>query len=280
MDMPQIETRLATGFLENHPAEAAAVLEARNPGDVATLLSEVEPAQAASVLRQMVTGRGAACVIRMDARKAAKVLGELPANSVASLLRALNPEERETVLRYVRVDEAESVRRLLAYPQGTAGAVMDPDPFVVAADSDVRAAVARLRRDPRKALYYVYVVERDQRLVGVLTLREMMLAGRDLPIVSVMTKDPVAVAADASHLDVLAHTAWRRFHAVPVIDAGRKLVGVLRYETFRDIEAEFSGEAQHRTGMDLVVSLSELYAKGLSGLVTGMFPRGGHGGER
>lgn len=277
MNPSEIETRLATGFLETHAADAAAVLEARNPGDVASLLAEVEPAPAAVVLRQMVAGRGAACVLRMDARKAAKILGELPANAVASLLRGLSPEERESVLGYLRVDDAASVRRLLAYPSGTAGAVMDPDPFVVAADTRVRAAVARLRRDPRKALYYVYVVDRDQRLVGVLTLRELMLADRDLPVVSVMTKDPVAVAADASHLDVLAHPAWRRFHAVPVVDAGGALLGVIRYETFRHIENELTGDSKRQTGLDLVVSLSELYAKGLSGLVTGIFPRGGQG---
>jgi magnesium transporter len=122
-------------------------------------------------------------------------------------------------------------------------------------------------------LYYLFVVDRSRKLVGVLTLRELMLAAGDLPIVSVMRGKPVSIEAAASHLDLLRHNGWRSFHAIPVVDADNVLLGVVRYETIRKLEAELTGTERRQGGLDLALSLSELYVKGLTGLVNGLVPR-------
>jgi magnesium transporter len=241
--------------------------------EVVAIVADVRAEVGAAVLRRMTAASAAACLVRLRHDRVKQLLALLPVDSTATLLRLLSEEERSSVVQALPRRIAEPLRRLLAYPEGTAGSVMDPNVFVIANDVTVRAARARLRRDASTALYYLYVVDRSRKLVGVLTLRELMLAAGDLPIVSVMRGKPVSIEAAASHLDLLRHNGWRSFHAIPVVDADNVLLGVVRYETIRKLEAELTGTERRQGGLDLALSLSELYVKGLTGLVNGLVPR-------
>jgi len=131
-----------------------------------------------------------------------------------------------------------------------------------------------LGRNAGAATYYVYVIDREQRLVGVLTLRELMLAASGRSIAAVMKRSPLSVNANLRHLELIRHSGWHRFHTLPVVDDAGHLMGVVRYETLRRLESEFAGEATSgKSAVNLAVSLSELYVKGLTGLVTGLAPR-------
>lgn len=268
-----IDIHLLKQFLESHPVESARILESRPPSEVAALLSGVEPEIAAAVVQRMAPGSAAAGVADTEIGSAANIVKRLPLDSTVLLLRRLPEPKRSAVMDSLPRRMADPIGRLLEYPEGTAGAVMDPNVFVVANDLTVRGALERLRRNPRTTIYYVYVTDREQRLVGVLTLRELMLANRDDPIVSAMHKSPLSMRATASHLELVKHIGWRKVHAIPVVDDADALLGVVRYETLRKLEGEFGGNEQSLGGLDLALSLSELYVKGLTGLIGGLLPR-------
>jgi magnesium transporter len=269
-----LDAILSRAFLTEHPKESARVLEGLDPSGAASVLSESAPEIAAAVLRQMVPASAAACYAQLSEPLAATLLQLISPDSAAGLLRMLSSPAKRAVLDTLPRASADPIRRLLAYPEASTGAVMDPNVFAVSNDVTVRAATESLSRNVNAAIYYVYVVDREQKLVGVLTLRELMRAEKARSIASVMKRNPVFVRARASHLELVRHAGWRRFHAIPVVDDGGLLLGVVRYETLRALEGEFSDEGmQKQGGLNLAASLSEFYVKGLTGLVLGFAPR-------
>jgi magnesium transporter len=271
--MAELDTdaRLCAAFLASHPNEAGRVLETLTPAAVGPLLDAVDRDVAAAVVQRMVAGRAAACLERLGARRAARIVQLLPLDAAALILRCLPEATGSEIVAALPRAAGGPLERLMRYPDGTAGASMDPKIFVVPNDVNVRDAARRLRRNPRSALYYVYVVDRALRLVGVLTLRELMLAGRDTPLVSVMHGNPITIGPLASHRELIDHGGWHRFHALPVVDSEGVLLGVVRYEAMRKIEEQLR-PAVHNGALDLAVSLSELYVRGLNGIVSGLAP--------
>ena len=126
-------------------------------------------------------------------------------------------------------DEAEELGGLLAYPENTAGGMMTTEFVAVPADLTAGATIERLRElEPdAETIYYVYVVDADGRLVGVLSLRDLIVARPTTPIGEVMIEDPVTVDVLADRDDVAGVVARYNLLAVPVVDDARHLVGIV-----------------------------------------------------
>lgn len=273
--------RLVQRFVGEHPGDAARLLEAIGADEVAALLAVIEPAAAAGVLRCMAAAESAYCLAQMDTPAAARVLARMSLDTAAGLLRRLPGDAREALLAALRPDVAGPLGRLLRYPDGTAGALMDPRVLALPADLDAGEALERVRRSPEFTLYYVYVVDRDGRLAGVLNLRELMLAPPHDSLASHMHTDVAFLGGSADRDSVLAHPAWRRLHALPVVAHDRVFLGVIRYETLRGIEHE--GRDDDGDTLGTVVRLGELCWIGmagmLAGLATAVTPAPGDGGR-
>jgi magnesium transporter len=145
---------------------------------------------------------------------------------------------------------------------------MDPLAATIPDDLSIEQVRQRLREFP--ALYdYVYVVGRDQALAGVLSLRELLVAGGDEPVRAVMKPNVVRVSHRAPLAAVLVHPGWRDFHALPVVSEDGVFVGMIRYKTVRRL-AEESDAGQSPAGMETLFALGELYWTGLVELFGGM----------
>ena len=163
----------------------------------------------------------------------------------------------------------EPITRVLPYPDGTAGAVMDPTVFQLAADVMVADARAQLRRAAHGLLYYIYVVDREHRLIGVLDIPELMLARPRDPVTSAMNRDVDSISVWAPVALVREHAAWQRFHAMPVVDDEGHLVGAIRYQTWRRLEREASGRGPDPATLT-ADAFAELFQLGTTGLVAGI----------
>jgi magnesium transporter len=234
-------TQLALRFLEDHPDESARLLESLAPDAAAALLAYSPPGLAASVLRRLVPQFGASCLERLPRERAAALIEELPLGGAAGLLRRIDEGRRSELLRDLTQSTATALGRLLAYPETSAGGRMDPRVFTLPEDIRVADAVERLRARPEYAMYYLYVVDRDQRLRGVLNYRDLLLASDEQTLASVMRSPVVSLPATASGDALLAAPAWRVYLALPVVDPDGILVGVVRSEALRDLE--WSGPA-------------------------------------
>ena len=136
---------------------------------------------------------------------------------------------RQELLGLMERDEAEELGGLLAYPENTAGGMMTTEFVAVPADLTAGATIERLRElEPdAETIYYVYVVDADGRLVGVLSLRDLIVARPTTPIGEVMIEDPVTVDVLADRDDVAGVVARYNLLAVPVVDDARHLVGIV-----------------------------------------------------
>ena len=133
-------------------------------------------------------------------------------------------------------DEADELGELLRYPEDTAGGTMTTEFVAVPADLSAAATIDRLRElEPdAETIYYVYVVDAAERLVGVLSLRDLIVAPPASPVGEVMIPDPVAVDVLADRDEVAAVVARYNLLAVPVVDEERRLVGIVTVDDAMD----------------------------------------------
>lgn len=263
------ELLVASRFAEDHPGEAAAVLEGASFTEAAGLLGELSVSVSAQVLARISPSLAADCLRTMPPQLVAEVLAALPLDITSRLLRRASDETREGWLAGLPTALADALRRKLRFPPGTAGALADPLVLALPADMSVTEAQKQLRRSPERAYYYIYMVDRDHRLVGVLDVRELMLASGKEPLSAVMHGDPVCVSAQSDLATIVAHQGWRELDALPVVDAAGVFIGIIRHRTMRQM-AGAAGPMQVEPVVSTLVNLGELYWAGLAAFLAGM----------
>jgi magnesium transporter len=262
------ERVLSQAFLKDHPSDAARVLERLAPQETATCLSEISPQVAANVLRRVVSPHAAECLTHLFPERFALIVAALPLDVTANLLRRLDIESRDRLLVQASSEVSTMLQPLLRYPAGSAGGLMDPKVMMLPADITASEALTRVRRAPRHTLYYLYVVDRNHRLAGVLNLRELMLAEPRASLASVMRRQVITISARADRAAIVAHPGWREVHALPVVDMQGVLLGALRYETLRQLEAPSEGPNATADALSTVLTLGELCWVGLASVLT------------
>ena len=259
--------RLARAFLESHPRRAARKLEQMSAETAAEVLRAVPPRSAALVLREMTMPTASDALERLSAPEGAAIVAGLTADEAGAIMRGLGPARHEPLLAALPADARGPITRVLSYLEGTAGAVMDPAIFQLPHDVLVADARARIGRAARDLLYYLYVVDREHRLVGVLDIPELMLARARDPVSVVMHHEvdrlnvwlPVAIVRE--------HPGWQLYHAMPVVDDEDRLVGAIRYQMLRKLEREAPGQEADPAQLT-ARALAEVFQLGTTGLVS------------
>jgi magnesium transporter len=270
---------LATRFAADHPEEAAAALEQLSFADAAALLADLDPPDAAQLVARISAALAVDCLKTMPDRLVASLLGELPLDLAVHILMRASEDTRRVWLAELPEQRAEFLRRKLRYPPGTAGALVDPLVLALPEDLSVADAQKQLRRSAERAYYYVYVVDRDQRLVGALDLRELLLADTKETLGAVMHRNVERLPAHADLATVAGHAGWHDVDALPVVDAAGVFFGIIRHRTMRQLSASGAGD-EVRPVMQTLVSLGELYWTGLSAFLTGVSAVGPSGTTR
>lgn len=270
---------LAERFARQHPDEAAALLERLAPAPVAAFTTEMPPPAAAAVLRRMALGPASRALAIVEPSAAAEVVEALPLHAAAALLRAVPADAAGRIRARLAPAAAAALDRLLRYPEGTAGALIDPLAPGLPVDLTTGEALEAIRADARAVRYYVYVVERaERRLAGVVSLRTLLAERPTTPLSSVIEHGVETISALAGRDAIVAHPAWKRFHALPVVDAGGSLLGAVSYETYRALEG-MDEPADAQSAVTTAIELGELFWIGFGGLLSGL-ATGATGGRR
>jgi len=261
-----LEARLRDRFVFAHPAEAARLLEPLPAPELAQALLDLPTNARSELLRWLAPYSTANALASVPAAQAAQLLEATRRDAAASILRSMDAHERSAVQSHLSPAADKALRSLLRYAEGSAGALMDPSVLGVAETLSVAEAMERLARSPQPALYYLYVVAEDQKLVGVLNLRELMTT-RPEQLVGLIAVRPVeTLTARATSESIVAHPGWKTFHALPVVDAGGRFLGAVRYEALRKLEDRLSETALDDGSAETAAALAELYGLGLKGL--------------
>ncbi len=260
------ELLLVQAFAATHAEEVARYIERLPAEDAAEVLRALPASSAAGVLARAVPLIAAEALARLPAETGAEVLTAAQPALAADLLFRMERATREGLLAQVERPLSEDLRRMTEYGPRRAGGRLDPRAPAMPEDLSVAEVLERLRAHPAGVMHYVYAIDDERRLTGVVNMRELMLAPEAAPLSTILTRDPEALFAHDS-LEVIArHAAWKRSHALPVIDRERRLLGALRYSTFRAIETEL-GQASSGPSADQTASaLAELCALGASAM--------------
>ena len=234
--------------------------------EAALVLGDLAPAVAAGLLHYLPSLSAALALEQLSTEEAAAVLIAVRPDIAAPILRATPNERRAAVIAGFPSRLRAAIANLLIYAEDTAGALMDPEVLTAFEQESVRQVLERLQRNPEHALYYLYVVADDQRLVGVVNMRELMGARPDALLASVCTRHVAAIAASATWQTVVGHPAWGSVHALPVVDRADQFVGVLRYEIVRALERRQAGDTSADSSRQTASALGELFGLGLRGV--------------
>jgi magnesium transporter len=278
---------LSARFAESHPEDAARVLERAAPAETATFLAVLPTPSATSVVRHMNVSLAAAALSALEVSRAAGIIEELPLSHAASVLRQLGLAKAELLLESVAEKVAKPLTGVLRFRAGTAGAIADPQVLTLPSDINVGDAQKHLRRLAGDVAYNVYVTDRDHRLVGVVTVRELLLARPKQTLESIMKRQPTRLVADADLAVVAANPGWLQFDMLPVVDKTGLFTGVIRHRTLRQLgqtRAEGPGPVDV---INVAMSIADMYWTSLSILAAGLATTrtvqqeaGPHGGRR
>lgn len=256
-------------FVQAHPADAARVLETFDADVLAEVARTLPHESAAGVLRHMSPDTLAGC-LRALGVDAAPIVAQLPIAVAAPALRALETRHSRELLQALPRTVAVPLGLALRYPAGTVGSLLDPQAATVQRDMTVRETVQIARRAPQLLRRYVYVLDDRQQLVGVLDVRECLLAPRRAPVHTLMRSDPLFVRAHASLADAAADRAWSQLDVLPVVDRSRTFLGVLRRRVLDAARAKETAEGVGEAAMGtVVVDLANLYWQASSALFLG-----------
>jgi magnesium transporter len=236
-----IETRLAGDLLEAHPLDAAQVFERLPAQDVAALIGNAETRVSEGVLQRMAPPLAGAVLSELHVEKASEILERLPVEMAALSLRSMDTSLREQVLAALPSRRSRALISLLRFPSGTAGALMDPEVLALPHDLTAREALARVREAAGHARYNLYIVDREQMLVGVINLHELLMARPGELLSSLMQTRVHRLPARADRHAVVSNPGWREVHALPVVDERGLYLGAVRYRTLRLLEEQVRG---------------------------------------
>jgi magnesium transporter len=224
---------------KQHPADLAQIfgtlLDTERTA-VFALLVERQPKLAMEAISEMGPEPGAHLLTGRSADDIAKLLHELPSDDAAALLDYLPDELSREVLELMRRKESGQVESLLEYGEQTAGRIMNPSVFALNEDLTVGEAITALQgaRDV-EMVFYLYVVDARRHLVGVTSLRRLLLVSPETPLKRIMTPDVISVRVDTDQEEVARQVASYNLLAVPVVDEENKLAGVVTVDDVIDV---------------------------------------------
>jgi magnesium transporter len=224
---------------KQHPADLAQIfgtLLDTERSAVFALLVERQPKLAMEAISEMGPEPGAHLLTGRSADDIAKLLHELPSDDAAALLDYLPDELSREVLELMRRKESGQVESLLEYGEQTAGRIMNPSVFALNEDLTVGEAITALQgaRDV-EMVFYLYVVDARRHLVGVTSLRRLLLVSPETPLKRIMTPDVISVRVDTDQEEVARQVASYNLLAVPVVDEENKLAGVVTVDDVIDV---------------------------------------------
>ncbi len=256
----ELEHHLTLGYFQSHPVEAARHLESLGPQAASALLDVLPGDEIANVLEHCLPVSTAKILEEFPPGLSADVLSAMNATSAIGVLRQFEEATRFDILE--RLDNAigSTLRRALRYSPNTAGSLADPQVFTLPPDIPVEEAISRIRTYGQKAMYYIYVIDRDGKLEGVLTLRQLLIDTSGHSVGTLMEQQIITLSAEANLEEILKHPEWSRFHTLPVVDRWGTFFGALRYRMLRRIEKDVEGKAPLGSMSDSLMQLWEAYS--------------------
>lgn len=258
--LPKKDVVLIKHFVLNRSDEAHKILANLHPADIAQILSEIKngnkklffqmmtSSKAAEVLEEIEPHDRISIIDELTEAETIKILENMSVDEIIDLFQQMPSAQAESLLRKLPEEDYEELKSLLMMAEDTAGGLMTTDYVYIFSDATVNEAISDVRQFGHKAetIYYIYVLDKNKHLEGVLSLRELITAPRDKKIHEIMHTNIVSVHVDQDQEEVAKIISKYSLLAVPVVNDSNRLLGIVTVDDAMEIIEEEDTEDIHR----------------------------------
>ncbi|HSW62973.1 MAG TPA: CBS domain-containing protein [Dissulfurispiraceae bacterium] len=231
-----------------HPADLAEIISQVPQKEGAALFENLDIETAADALSELEPDKQAEMIKSIEPEKAADIIEEMNPDDAADVLSDLPTEVAKEILEHIEKEDAEDIQELLHHEEDTAGGLMNNLFIAYPPNITAREALERFRKDAEEVepVYYVFVVDQLEKLVGVLSLREMILADPDKLLADIMQTKLRTVTPETDEMVVAELISKYDLVAVPVVDSDGVCAGVITVDDIIDVIMPREGKRKRR----------------------------------
>ena len=252
--------KLSRAIEQQYFEQAINEVKALRPIDIADIIAIIEPKLAWQLLEQLPNRSTIYAYLDTDIQVAlayvfpravlAKIVGEMPSDERTDLYKQLSQDQRDALLPALAQAKREDIRRLSAYEERTAGALMSSDYATLGAEMNVSEALDALRLEAPDAetIYHAYVIDDDRKLLGVVSLRVLILASPEQLINDIMVSSVISCDVNDDQEDVAKTVARYDLISLPITDVSGALVGIVTHDDAMDVASDEATDDFHKSG--------------------------------
>lgn len=240
----QLKTGRARGMItvpkkhvsEMHPADIANIISQVHSDEKTAIFASLSEKTAAEALHELEPRIQALLLLTVDTKKALGVLEKMPLDEAADVLGDLPSEKKEELLRLMKPRRTTALRKLLTHPDETAGGLMTTEYVVMPKSFTAQQTIEKMRELAPEAetIYYIYVINDKEKVAGVLSLRELIIAPPATSISDIMHKELITVEPEMDQRKVAEIISKYNLLAVPVTDKENRILGIVTVDDVID----------------------------------------------
>ncbi|RMF91696.1 MAG: magnesium transporter [Methanobacteriota archaeon] len=255
-------SRLKEEIVKLHPADLARFLDGLDPDVCRRVVKMVPHETVEELLPELPEDLLIEVILAFPARKSAQLLSALPPDEMTDVLEHLPPEIRRNVFRHFSKEDTEEARNLLRYASDTAGGLMTTEVLYLREDMTVKEAMGYIKKKAKEfeTIYYVYLVDREKRLTGVASLRDLVLAPSKALLKEISNPDVISVRPEMDQEEVARLIARYDFFGLPVVDDRGTLLGMVTIDDVVDVIMDEATEDITKIGGTLPLKETYLFS--------------------
>ena len=238
-------------YFESDPIAAAHSLETMDEDDAIEILKTIPAHLATDAIRYLNDALAARLLAKLPSSLLKKISNSLESQQAANIFLQFSNEMRQVFLEQLEEHKKKLIQELLTYPEDSAGRIMTTDLIAFHGDVRVKDAIQKIRQLAQKGYSdsYIYVVDKDHHLSGVMNMRDMILASEQNTLESVMRRDIFTINCFTDREKIANELLSKHYFAVPVVDNENRLLGVVKAERLiGHIQEEASEDIQMMFG--------------------------------
>jgi magnesium transporter len=243
--IPQVQLNVSHNKLADlRPADIADILEQLDVEEAGAVLDRLDAETAADTLNEVQYPLQSELLSELDPERASDLLEMLPPDDAADILAEMLPTDAERLLSLMPAEESRSIRELLRYAGETAGGIMTNEVLALTENATVEDALTYLRQHSEhlEMVYYLYILDEERHLVGVVSLRQLVTAEPTAYMHDLMDHDVIKVQSDTDQEEVARIISKYDLLGIPVVDAENHLVGLVTVDDVIDVIHEEQAE--------------------------------------
>ena len=246
---------------ELHPADVADILEQLDPKQRANVFQHLDDARAGDAISEMEEEFQADVIGDLDDARASRLLGDMDPDDAADIVGGLPYEKAEKLLRLMGVENAAGIRQLLGYREDTAGGLMTTQYVSMRTTDTVAETIEALRAldEDHPTVNYVYVIDEYGKLVGVLSLRTLVLATNDTQLKDIMFEEIITAFPEEEEEEVAADISKYDLLAMPVVDESGRMLGIVTVDDAMEVIEDDAEEGKTRWAWTQLIAVIVIF---------------------